>query len=557
MRKIALFALVWLATFVAAPSRSTAAELKPVVVMTFSGYNELRSDLDFIGQLSDTPELGASLDGLLAMLTKFQGLVGLDKTKPWGIAVSTDGMSLQNLAFIPVTDLKRLLGVLADLIGPPQDMENAVVQISVNGQPVYIKHERGWAFLAMSPGELEDLPADPQAIFGSLPKDYDVAVKANVQNVPQQYRDLAIGEMKRGMQQGLQRRDDETDAQYNMRAKMMQEQLARLEQAIKELNEITLGWSIDSKGRRALLDLSITAVPGSQTAKQSAEAVAVPSKFNGFLSNDFLFNAHCATKESKIDVDNTAAMLDSLHSAISDAVDQSDDLKTQQEKDAVKKLVTTLLDVVDATLKAGVVDGGMIVTPTAPFTIAAGLGVVGGDKLEGAFRQAVTLSKDKTDDLKVQLDADKHQGVTFHVIKGPWPANDDTDDDDKEMRDKTLGESLVLTAAFGKDSAFLALGADGVTAIKNVIDASAAGGKPAFPFQANLSMARTMDFAAESEPDNPVLGICADALEKGKDKIHLTTSPITDGARMRIEFEEGVVKVLGVLVRALQPQPGR
>jgi hypothetical protein len=550
------FALLTLAVFAClAPAASaSAAESKPVVVVTFSGYDQLKADLDFIGQISDNPELGNSLEGLVALLTQLQGLVGLDKSKPWGLAISTDGLDLQNIAFLPVNDLKKLLGVLVGIVGPPED-KGEHVQIRVNGAPVFIKSEKGWAFLAMDPEHLANLPKDPQAIFGTLTKDYDLAVRVNVQNVPEPYRDRAISEIKRGMQQGLERKDDETDAQYQTRVNIMETQVEQLTQLIKDLDALTLGWAIDGKARRAILDFSLTAIAGSQMAKQSVVEI-IPSRFAGFLSPDTLFNAHCATKQKAADVTQSVAMLNSLRSSIADAITNDDDLPTDQEKETVKKLATQLLDVIEATLKQGVIDGGLLVTPTAPFTIAGGLGVVGGDTLESAFKQAVDLGKKKADAPKAAFDVAKYQSVNFHTLKGPWPENDDADAEDIENMKAALGDELELTAGFSKDAIYFALGPDGVGAIKKVIDGSAGAAKADLPLQMNLAMGRVLDFLAEQDPDNPVLGICADTLEKGKDKIHLTSRMVPNGSMMRIEIEEGVLRVLGVGARAAQGAMG-
>ena len=40
---------------------------------------------------------------------------------------------------------------------------------------------------------------------------------------------------------------------------------------INELDEVVLGWAIDQPGRRTFLDLSMTAVEGSKTAKQMVD----------------------------------------------------------------------------------------------------------------------------------------------------------------------------------------------------------------------------------------------------------------------------------------------
>ena len=87
--------------------------MKPILVVSLAGYQRIMDDLAFVGKLSDSPDLAKNLEGMITFFTQGQGLAGLDKTKPWGLAASTDGLSFQLLGFIPVTDLKKLLDFAA------------------------------------------------------------------------------------------------------------------------------------------------------------------------------------------------------------------------------------------------------------------------------------------------------------------------------------------------------------------------------------------------------------------------------------------------------------
>ena len=69
-----LFALV--ASFgLATPAPAVAADAKPVAVVSIAGYDAMMSDLDFLGSLSDAPQLGQMVEGFLSFFTKAQGLV--------------------------------------------------------------------------------------------------------------------------------------------------------------------------------------------------------------------------------------------------------------------------------------------------------------------------------------------------------------------------------------------------------------------------------------------------------------------------------------------------
>src|SRR5690242_19277467 len=103
---------------------------KPVFVVSIAGYSEQLSNIDFFAALGGQPNASQQLEGMLQMFTRGQGLKGLDKSKPWGIAAMTDGSSQQLLAFLPVTSAKELTDTLAMFTGPAQDEGDGILKLS-------------------------------------------------------------------------------------------------------------------------------------------------------------------------------------------------------------------------------------------------------------------------------------------------------------------------------------------------------------------------------------------------------------------------------------------
>ena len=118
MKKTLLSTIAVALLLAGSASRAAAqGDMKPILVVSLAGYQRIMDDLAFVGKLSDSPDLAKNLEGMITFFTQGQGLAGLDKTKPWGLAASTDGLSFQLLGFIPVTDLKKLLDALIGLLG--------------------------------------------------------------------------------------------------------------------------------------------------------------------------------------------------------------------------------------------------------------------------------------------------------------------------------------------------------------------------------------------------------------------------------------------------------
>lgn len=534
----------------AAPA--VAQEAKSVVVVSICGYDELRSDLDFIGKLSDFPELANSMDGLVSMFTQFQGLAGLDKTKPWGGAALIGPQGFQTLVFLPVNDLKKLLAALGQLVGQPQDVGDGVKQLLVNNNPVFVKQVGNWAFLAPSPDQLANPPADPLKLLGKLPADYDLAVQANIQNVPPPFRQMAIDQIKAGMQAGLERQDGETDAQFETRTKMMQQQLQQLTTAINELETLTLGYATDARGKRAYFDVTMTAVAGSSLSKQVAAATTSSTKFSGFMNDDFVLQALLNSKMDPSEAESTVTMLKSLRSTMLDQIANSDEIKDPEEKKAVQTLAEESLDVLEATVRTGVQDAGLALVGEGPFTLVVGAGVQGGDRIEKALKKLFELAKKKPDDVEVTWNAAKHKGVTFHTLVADWPEDDDSDQNAEQVQ-AFFGDEINLTVGFSKDRIYLAFGEDGIDTIKEIIDASADTSPPKSPITMILSLSPLFAFAADQDEDNDALANLADALEETeKDKLRLTGKQVPNGVSYRFEVEEGVLKAIGTSAKAAQ-----
>ena len=72
---------------------TAAAASKPVLTVSFAGYNALRAQLEAIGKLAGNPRLPDQYEALLVLLTKGRGLAGLDSARPWGLVAMSDGGS--------------------------------------------------------------------------------------------------------------------------------------------------------------------------------------------------------------------------------------------------------------------------------------------------------------------------------------------------------------------------------------------------------------------------------------------------------------------------------
>jgi hypothetical protein len=550
------FAVV-LGTAICARAQDDAPEMKPVAVISFSGYAELKRDLEYLGETSGNPDMVKQLEGLLTFFTQGQGLAGLDQDKPWGAAAALPegGFGAPNLlVFLPVTDVQKLLGALAQLTGEPVDKGDGILEIKKDANSVYVKEQDGWAYVAQMPDALGKLPADPMKLLGGLNEQYDLALRLNIQNVPQALRDFAVDAMKQQVERSLQQaQENADDDDVQLQPQIARHQVEMLGKAINEFDAITLGWSIDSEGKRALIDLNMTAIEGSDTAKQLASVSNSASKFAGFLMPEALLTAHINSVAQESDIEQSLTMLGQLRTHIMDSIDEDEDLPDEEAKDLVKELVGEALEVAEATVKNGRFNGGLTVTGEGPLTIVAGGMVADGEKLEEVAKKFIKLAENEPDVPEVKLNVDEHKGVKFHTATIPLP-----DDEDGEKAKQIFGEEALVTVGFGPDSFYVALGDDGLETIKAVMDKSAEGASEELPpLEISLALAPLMKLAAQQDDANPGVAMIAESLkEGGADHLKITVRPIENGVQYEIEGEEGIIKLIGSGAKLAQAAGG-
>lgn len=524
----------------------TTGAMKPVLLVTLSGYDSLKQDINFIGSLAGQPDLASMFEPMIVGFTQ-----GLDKSKPLGLLVQSDGMQFGGAICLPVADLSGFLANLKMFGVTSSDAGNGLTQISASGQQLFGKSAGGWTFLSMMPQMLESLPADPAAEFAALVKEYDLGVRANIQNIPEAHRQMAIGQLRAGMEAGMKRKEDETDEQYQARTAFATAQVEQLERMINEIDQFTFGLSVDSAGQRTFLDFVYTAVANTQLAGQLAGMKDTKTNYAGFFQPEAAGMMMASSKINDSDKDQSKQMIESLRAQAMTGIDEDTELKSEAAKESVKAAVNDFVDALIATVDAGNMDLGVTVnvSPDA-LTVVAGGFIGDPGKVESGLKKLAELSKEEPDFPAVKWDAETHAGVTFHTLSAPSP-------DEPEPR-KLFGETIDFAVGIGKDSVYFAMGRDCLTAVKKVIDDSAKNpGKVVAPMELTVALSPILNTIAAFDTEDPVLKTVAETLKTeavGRDHVRIVAEPIENGLRTRFEAEEGVMRAIGVGVMASQMQ---
>ena len=515
----------------------------PAVVISLASADKLMADTGYLTKAVGMPEFG----GLVTLMAG-QYLEGIDARQPAGAYVTLAGKPTV-VAFVPVSDFDVVSAKLEEAVGELEDAGDGVKKLALQ-RDIFLKPQGKWVFVSDAAANLANLPEDPTSMLGDLSKQYNLAVRFNVQSVPMEMREKVISEMKEGFEQTLER---ETDAEK----RDVQEQFGRpsLEEIVRLINEadqVTLGWGVDSEGGATYIDFSATAIPGSKLAEEVAQYAQAKTKFAGFLTDDAAAKLQVVMPLSSTQVQQAKSSLKLAREKALAKIDEDEELPTPEARAAAKEIVGSLIDVIDATISEGLLDGGasLLLAPNQINFIAGGF-VSDGAAIEKNLKRLVELAKSsgETPQVDLKFNAAQHKGVAFHTVSIPIPEKED------EAR-KVLGEKLLVVVGNGPQSVYFGLGEKSLDLLRQAIDASAAAGSPSvMPFTLDVAAAPIVRFAA-SVGDDKVVAALAQSLQEHpeNDHVRVTSKSIERGISYRVEVQEGVLQLIGQAIKAQNAQ---
>ncbi len=518
--QVALFVAL---TFAASHAR--AAET--IAVISLKPSEQLLSDVDYLLSASGMQGLGQFF--MPQVKAYFQNVNG---KQPIGVVVTIDQTEIKPLGFLPVTNLDALLSQVEGQLGEPIDAGDGVRELQ-GPQPMFVKEQSGWAFFAQTKDSLNDLPEDPTKLLDGLDKQYDIGIRAYIKNVPEPYKQMAISQIRQGLENGRAGADDATAGQ-------MADAVDQLRQVIQETDTLTVGWQISPAQQSTHFEMVLKVKPGTKMAKHLDAGRDTKTRYGGFLAKDAAIRANMASVLMPDQVDEAVRSVDQFERSTIAQIDKDGNLD-DSTRTAATELVRTFFKIVRSTVKTGNFDScaSVILEPKA-FTLIAASHVSSGSEVESAVKQLVAMAENEPEFSfsSVEFNAAEHAGVRFHTLAVPIP-------EDEYLR-KVLGDTLDICVGVAESSAYLALGTDGLDYLKQSIDDSASGPQAIEPFHLEISLLSVLKFAQSVEA-NPMVDALVQivASADGKDHIRIRTAVEGDSVLYRFELEAGVLKLLG------------
>jgi hypothetical protein len=378
-----------------------------------------------------------------------------------------------------------------------------------------------------------------------LEKQYDIAIRALMRNVPEELKQLGIGYMQKGLNDSLQPMENEDDETFQQRKKLAQQQVDALVQQVNDLEHFTIGWSIDRPGKKTYLDFSMTAAPGSKMATQLAQIKDLKSQYNGFFQPGGMLAFSTVSKFEPEEAAQGRQQLETARAQITKELEKSTEFPSEEAKAAVTSLVGDLFDLANGVLDSGKTDLAASISGNGPYTLVAGGHVGEGANLPQLVDKIVNIAKAEEALVSHEKDVAKVDDVSFHKITIKAPSGDEA-----EKLARLLGPGdIPLIVGIGKDRLYFAAGADGLKAVQAAMEQSkTAVDAPVMPMHLSISLAAVLKAAAYLDDANAGLALLGGMLEQsGNDKVRLTYQPTENGVTARLEAQEGVIQVLGTL----------
>jgi len=226
---------------------------KNVAVAIAAPLEAWKADLARAGE-----PLATALAKKLQTRTGIQQLTGIDRTRPAGVVLQTDGINLAPVAFVPVTNAAALLQSIAPLVGEatpidalPSGEAAELWKIGRREWTGYVRRRGDWLYAAQTLALLEDaslpkleaiLPAGRAAGEGDEPPDFSLRVYW--QNMPEVLRTWAIDRVRQTMREA---------AEGESRPRLRQLYTSWfIERLLSDVDEVRLSWTYTAQGAARL-----------------------------------------------------------------------------------------------------------------------------------------------------------------------------------------------------------------------------------------------------------------------------------------------------------------
>lgn len=524
----------------------------PVVTVCVAGVDNI---MDHIGYVFGEVERQETMDLIGAGLANVRDLEGLDRTKPAGVMIFvSEGLIPLPIpvGFLPVKDIGELgqtFGTMGAQLNAVPGEEDRYELIPRRGPTSFVVLQGDYAFIGQNEESINRTFALPEEFAGPLASRYDFCVSANLRKTPKAVRDLILMTIKNSAQASMQRRDDEPEAAYNVRRSQSEGNLHFVENVLRDGEELTLGFKVDQTAKNASLELVVKATPGSSFARELKDGIAKPSYFASAidesipLSGSISFMMDKLGRKTMLDLFNLGEQESNRGLAGLDRDVVVEDIPGQQA-------TQDLFDALRETIKEGHLDGFVqfFGEPGEKFVIVGGVKLKNSSAFGSGLSDVLEQASRTDANMDVELGVDSYGDIVFHRL-----SSRNRDAGDKRM----FGQESALYFGTDNQALWFCVGGDAaIPTLRTAIDRIAAGNDTGLrrgelaPFQVIVNLTEWINInQSDGDQSGRFAALALEAFDaNGSDVIRADARLLKNGFRVRIQFENGFLRLIGLAI---------
>lgn len=533
----------------------------PLQLIHLAGIDRLHTKLDGWFLAADRPELSDVVQNWITESAK--DFPGVDRTKPLGLMLYIKpGLvpSVTTVTYVPVTDVKKLLNYLAGSEGSVKDVTGSPHQFEIVESLLRIdfavKVDGDYAFIVSQDdaAELDRRFPNPQRLVSPLQARYDIAYSLLIKNVPPATRTLFLEFFKNQAQAGLQRRDNEPEAAYQIRRANGESLIDFLDLIVNNGEELTIG-TFSNEDSTSYVEIELKSRKDSGLAKFCQDLAGRRTYFDNLLDQSSTLSVSTSVQ---LDEKRRKPLVELFRLATTLI---AEGLKKELAGGGSIAEIQPFFQSLQNTAEDGHLDFFYQLTGSEPFEsrILGGFRILSTGSLPNQLENLLKFAKSLAPKAggasrpildSIKLNDSKIDGHAVHAIPLKSPA--------EGLGQAMFGDdpSLYLCAtpqalwfAFGQKSALEHLQTS-ITTVGKPADPTQPK-KPAYPFRLtthasnwiNAGLATGVDVSESAALEASTL-----SFEDGNDLAEITLKPTDNGFQFRFQFEPGYFSWTGRMV---------
>ena len=475
---------------------------KPYMTMFAASIDRLRTACETIFDSSGRPDLANSLN---ERLKSYRDLAGIERTKPLGLMTTWDEVAPAEIVFVPTDEIGELLKTATFGVLGFHAVDSNHYEIERPGSPYHVIIKKDYAFFADRVSTIRGLRVSPNLLTQGLRDRYDLVVNYDLLQVPQPAKSKYITEIRHQIEPWLQPQDDEAEESARFRKVIGQFILDLVERVVLDTRTLTIGGRIDPKTHHLSLEVVIESVSKSQMANSLNRLTMHRSEFSSLIQPD---------------VPAGLALNLPIGGLVEKIVGSKEGATTK-----------------GSSLEAGLQFAG---TGIGDLSLIAALHGPDAADLNDAIPNLILKLEKSGHFVAVNENFDTHHGVVFHSL---------TPRELPAVVTQWTGSNVEIIVGQGQKTIWIGIGQpapllDRLLEAINRVDETPAT-RATGPLVRARIQARSFPELVSTDLLVPDGETAREALSHGDDGFSLTIEPVPDGLKLRIEFEEGFVRLIG------------